>query len=158
MINSEKSKVKGCPMVVSSKYHEMKRMYLRWGCGFNNLHFPWKREFLAEEESMEKICENSQVSATCCSKVLYQNITSHRSQKMWWTAIQSNGDSFVSQNKKSGDGQLLVSVLQSQKIRAGISVIFLTLPLDCKMAAAVPVIITSFEAITTTKTKRIKSR
>lgn len=38
--------------------------------------FP-EREFLAEKESMEKIHDNSQVSAMCCSKVLYQNIPSH---------------------------------------------------------------------------------
>lgn len=41
---------------------------------------------------------------------------------------------------------MLVFVLQSQKIRAGISVISLILPLDHKMAAADPVIITSFKA------------
>ena len=55
-------------------------------------------------------------------------------------------------HRKSGGGQLLASALQSQKIKAGMSVSFWALPLDHKIAAAAPVI-TSFK-VKTTKGKK----
>lgn len=64
---------------------------------------------------------------------------------MWWAAIQSSKDFFVSHNTMSGDKQLMVLVQQFRKIKAGIPVIFLALPLEYNMAAA-PVTITSLKA------------
>lgn len=65
---------------------------------------------------------------------------------MWWTAIQSSDDFFVSHNKISWDKQLMGLVQQFWKIKAGIPVIFLALPLEYNMATAAPVTITSFKA------------
>lgn len=42
-----------------------------------------------------------------------QNLITHGNRKLRWIAIQSNGDFFISHNRKPSDRQLLVLVPQS---------------------------------------------
>ena len=58
----------------------------------------------------------------------------------------------------SGDKQLMVLVQQFGKVKAGIPVIFLALPLEYNMAAAAPITITSFKAKIKKGKERIKGR
>lgn len=104
--------------------------------------------------------ENSQVNGICWSKLPYPEFNQSPVVTTTKKVIDSNSkqwDFLVSCNKKPRGRQLLVLVLQFQKIKAGISVIWGILSSYHNMAAAVPVIITSFKATTTTPT-RMKGR
>ena len=115
--------------------------------------FSWKSRVFRRQEM--EMYENSQVNGICWSKLPYPEFNQSQvvTKKKVIDSNSKQWDFLVSCNKKPRGRQLLVLVLQFQKIKAGISVIWGIFSSYHQMAAAVPVIITSFTATTTRPTR-----